>query len=74
MYNVKYAIVKDTLSIEGISYNTYGIIVLFNNKPIRYISDIFLNENEIESFVSLCNELKLSPIHLDEVIDDIIGH
>lgn len=74
MQNIRYAIVKDTLSLEGISHITYGIIILQNNKPIRYIYDVFLNINEVENLVELCNKQRLSPIHIDDVIDDFIGN
>lgn len=73
MLNIKYAMVTDTLTLEGKSYIAYGILVLSDNTPVRYIPDVFLDKNYAVKYISLFNDLKLSPIHLNDVIDDIVG-
>ncbi len=37
-----------------------------------YIHDVFISKRKAEKFVRLCNRLKLSPIHLKDVIEDFI--
>ena len=73
MLNIKYAMVTDSLTIEGKSYIAYGILVLSDNIPVRYIPDVFLDKNYAVKYIALFNDLRLSPIHLDDVIDDIVG-
>lgn len=73
MSNIKYAMVTDFFTLEGKPYIAYGILVLSNNTPIRYIPDVFLDKNYAFKYISLFNNLGLSPIHLDDVIEDIVG-
>ena len=73
MLNIRYTVVKDTLLLENVYYSTYGILILKNNKPFRYIYDVFPDIDKAEGLVKLCNELKLSPIHIYEVVEDFIS-
>lgn len=75
---VTYKMMRETLNCAEIgSYTAYGIAAykLADGEAtlIKFISDVFLNENDAESFVKKCNELKLDIIHLCDVIEDFIA-
>ncbi len=66
----KYYMRSDTiLDDEGVSHTVYGIEL--PNKNIS-IKNIFINRKEAEDFVKLCNDLDLSYIHLEDVIQDVL--
>lgn len=71
----KYCIVKGLyINEENQRYISYGI-VLFKNKngkfaAIRLLHDIFLDHQKAKDFVKLCNDNELSPIHLNDVLED----
>lgn len=52
------------------SYITYGIKVFENNKVIKCVHGVFLNETEAVKFVATCNKIQLSPNHLEDFIED----
>lgn len=64
-------------SEEAGEYTAYGIKVSRDiygkREQIRYIRDVFISEQEATKFVEKCNRLGLSPIHIDDVIEDMIG-
>ena len=37
-----------------------------------YIPDVFLDRERAEEFVALCNKLDLSPLHIFDVLEDIL--
>ncbi len=55
---------------DGESYTTYGIKIFENNKLIKFVPGVFLNKTEAVKFVNTCNRIQLSPIHLEEFIED----
>ena len=38
---------------------------------IAYYSDVFLKESDAKKFIHLCNSLKLDPVHLPQLIEDV---
>ena len=54
------------------SYISYGIALKEEENIIRTIADVFLDKGKAEEFIGRCNEFKLSPIHLEEVIEDAL--
>ena len=58
------------------NYKAFGILSLQINDTaeeiIEWIPDVFLDKNEAERFVKVCNDLNLAPIHLHDVIEDAI--
>lgn len=56
---------------------TYGIACIEEDDGISeliiQIPDISTDREKIEHLVQLCNVLQLSPIHLQDVVDDYIG-
>lgn len=68
----KYKLQKETIIIEGNSYNTYSILCYRNRKLLTKIFDAFATETHAKRFVDMCNALKLQPIHLQNVLDDYL--
>lgn len=52
---------------------TYGISVTDKNGICDKIEDISPDKAEMEKLVSLCNELQLDPIHLEDIVDDFLS-
>ena len=56
---------------------TYGIACVEEDdgtkELITQIPDITTSREKAEHLVKLCNEQKLSPVHLADVVDDMIG-
>ncbi|MBQ7837660.1 MAG: hypothetical protein IJ395_03460 [Clostridia bacterium] len=58
---------------EGANHKTYGISAKdFNGHIFASFPDIFLNKQNAESLVNLCNESKLELCHLSDVIEDAL--
>ncbi len=67
----KYTLRSDTVFDEqGVSHTVYGIELPSENIAVK---DIFCKQKEAESFIKLCNDLDLSPLHFHDVIDDILN-
>lgn len=64
MYNVNHSTIIDE---DGAKRDTYGIS--YDNKNIK---DISTDKNKIEELVTLCNSLSLSPIHINDIIEDFL--
>ena len=65
-----YILRSDTvLDDQGNPHIVYGL-----ESPSAQIAvrDVFYHKNEAHAFINKCNKLDLSPIHLPEVIDDIL--
>ncbi len=67
---MNYRICEETLLLEGINYISYGINLYNNGKCIKHIPNVFTDKITAETFINLCNKHKLSPIHLEDFIDD----
>lgn len=73
-----YEAFRETIkSTEVGEHIAYGIIVCCDdggkNRQVHYIHDVFISEREANEFTEKCNRLVLSPIHIDDVIQDAIG-
>lgn len=64
-----YKLRTDTILTEqGIPVTVYGITL---DRSLS-IPDIFTSRPAAEEFIKLCNRLELSPLHIYEVIDDLL--
>ena len=64
-----YKLRADTILTEqGIPVTVYGITL----DGSLSIPDIFTSRPAAEEFIKLCNRLELSPLHIYEVIDDLL--
>lgn len=65
-----YQLRSDTiLDDECVSHTVYGIDLPSENISV---ADVFCNRKEAEAFIKLCNDLDLSPLHLHDVIQDVL--
>ena len=70
----RYLPFKERLYSDDLGYyETFGIKVLDeNNQEILSISDVTLDKLLITDFCKKCSNEHLSPIHLIEVLDDVL--
>ena len=69
-----YSLAEDVFTDEeGVNHKTYGISAKdFNGHIFALFPDIFLDKQNAESLVNLCNESKLELCHLSDVIEDAL--
>ena len=69
-----YTLVESVFEAEGHTYKGYGICVRNKetNEALTY-HDVSVNKCEIERLAMLCNKLQLDPIHIEDVIDDLLA-
>ena len=60
------------VSEDNIKYRSYGIDVFEENKLIRTVKDISLNKKSVDELVDKCNDLKVSILHIEDVIQDFV--
>ncbi len=76
MKRYKYAINEKVICVDTISYCTYGIDVfdITYESPILLfqINDISIDKATVEELIHNCNILNASPIHIYEIIEDIL--
>ena len=59
----------ENIDEENITRTVYGIDLPSENISVK---DVFCNRKEAEAFIKLCNDLDLSPLHLHDVIQDVL--
>lgn len=58
---------------KGVLHIVYGIEAFAKNKhKIASVADVFFDKQKAENFIKLCNDLKLSLVHLPDVIEDVL--
>ena len=65
---LEYKVIEDKVSIEGQSFITYGIS--YNDITIH---DISIRKDKIVKLINKCNDYKLEPIHIYDVIEDFLA-
>lgn len=77
---IAYHVIEETLWNEDFGYYTaFGICASFREDdgngsvPVVQISDLFLDRERAEEFAALCNRCKLSIVHLNDVIDNLLA-
>ena len=61
-----------TYLLEGVPHTGYGIEYRSRNQVIRF-EDLTTDLLSITDLISLCNKLELSPLHLEDVVDDFLA-
>lgn len=71
---INYKLREDVLALNEQSYKTYGIDVLDTKTKeiLKSVEDISLDKSPLEELISLCNELELDTVHLEDVIEDFL--
>lgn len=78
MNAVIYEKTRDTVLLEGKRYTTYGIAARVlcdseqNNVTVASVPDISTDMAEVDALVARCNRLALSPVHLNDVVEDFL--
>lgn len=67
---MKYRVLQQEKEIEGQKYISCAIALYEDKELIRIINDVFSDVNEAERFVEICNRLKVSVLHIDDIIED----
>lgn len=67
-----YELISETTEVEEEQVNSYGILCRKSGKVLLEIHNISENKPLIEGLIKSCNELDLSPEHLQDVVEDII--
>ena len=71
---IKYKIRVDLIYSEEYGcYKSYGVDVISNKAIINSIKDISLNKKPLKKLIRMCNHLKLSEIHIYDVVDDFLA-
>lgn len=68
-----YAVNSGNETIDGKMHTMYGITVLCGEEEIERRRGVSCRRDTVEAIVRLFNENKLDPIHLDNVLEDIIS-
>ncbi len=68
---MKYKYIEESLRCEELGeYNTYGIE---SDDRVFILHDVSCNKDDIEDIVHRLNERDVSPIHIEDVINDMMG-
>ena len=79
MMTITYEVTEETYSLGGESRTWYGIATYANGEQdgtasmIACVHDISSNRQKLIKLVEECNRLKLSLIHLEDVIADFLA-
>ncbi len=68
--NLTYEVVSEKYPNER---NSYGIAVCEDKIPLEIISDLSEKYEAVAKLARICNELRLSPEHIYDVIDDFLN-
>lgn len=72
-HTYKYKMIEGLYSVENETHTGYGIALDDDACPNMKFPDMSTNRAEVETLVDLCNSLQLSPIHLEDVVDDFLA-
>ncbi len=71
---LKYCLIGEKIKNEYIGeYISYGIELRHGDEVIESIKDIDTDGEAVGNLCRLCNELKLSPIHFRDVVEDYLA-
>ena len=74
MINYTYIVRCDSVYDEiGTKTEVYGIDCICSGQITFSAPDIFFELEKAEAFVKLCNDCDLNPIHIFDVIDDVLA-
>lgn len=77
--SLKYGIVKEIYSVENMSRISYGIVAFADfesegtNTVVASFHDVSSDRESLEKLINLCNRMRLSIIHLNDVVYDYLS-
>ncbi|MBR2908223.1 MAG: hypothetical protein IKJ04_08180 [Clostridia bacterium] len=78
MSSITYGITEEIYSLNGKSRRAYGIAAYADAEQdgtatiIAAVRDVTADKQRLAALVQKCNLLEVSPIHLDDVIEDFL--
>ena len=70
----KYILICAVCADDHGTHKGFGIAAIDNGSmTISAALDLSCNESEVAELVKRCNELKLSPVHFQDVIEDFLS-
>ena len=74
-FNYEYSTVSNDCEVDGYRYTGYGIAVKEKGKDfLRVFRDVSRCKKDIDEVVQRCNRLELDPIHIEDVVEDLLAH
>lgn len=76
--NIEYGVVEELCLLENDSQISYGIAICCSHEEkgcfsiLEIIGNITTDKEKLAELVHTCNRLKLSPVHLRDVIADFL--
>ncbi len=77
--NITYGLTEELYALGTNSRVSYGVAAYCDADKdgtatiVASVHDVTANKQALMNFVSLCNRLELSPIHLKDAIDDFLA-
>ena len=70
---VKYLLIEDSSEYEnGRIRTSYGIEIIIDGVIMRSIRDVYTDRAAAQTLIDRCNRLRLSPVHIDDVLENEI--
>ena len=70
----KYILIRDTYSDDNGNHTGYGIVAVdHESKIVSAATDLSCNKDEVARLVQMCNELELSLVHFQDVVEDFLN-
>lgn len=79
MSRITYGLVEERYALNGHERTSYGITIYADAEidgtatVIASVHDITSDKPRLSALVQRCNLLKLSPIHLEDVVEDFLA-
>ena len=79
MMNVTYAVAEEKYALGEEKRTSYGIVAYANAEQdgaatiVASVRDITSDKNRLKKLVDDCNRLKLSTVHLPDVVEDFLS-
>ena len=76
--NITYGLVEERYAWNGERRISYGIAIFADADTdgtvtvISSVHDITSDKSKLEDLIQRCNDLALSPIHLEDVVEDFL--
>ncbi len=79
MIDVTYAVTEEKYTLRNESRISYGIAAYLDADPngtvtiVASVHDITPNKEKLSKLVDDCNRLKLSTVHLSDIVEDFLS-
>lgn len=70
---MKYELVNENVSIDGVNYDTYGIRALCNGEVVSTYHDVSLEREIALRIVNILNDCSAELCHFNDIVTDEIN-